>query len=68
MNSGEHQCCFCTINTAGDIVCCHCGRRLEKLYDQPDVVVMWEKMGHDKRLPEQLENYIGNAKKQNRLL
>lgn len=48
----ECQHCFCRQNVLGDIVCCRCGKVLEKLYDKPDIVLMWEQMGRWKRIME----------------
>lgn len=48
MSTGEHEHCYCAENAAGEIVCCVCGSPLEVLYDKPELVLMWEKMRHDK--------------------
>lgn len=48
MSTGEHRHCFCTEDTGGRIICCVCGSPLKVPYDEPELVLMWEKMGHDK--------------------
>jgi len=46
MTAGEHEHCFCTEDTGGRIICCKCRLPLEDLYDKPELVLMWEKLGH----------------------
>lgn len=48
MTTGEHRHCFCIEDTGGHIICCVCRLPLEVVYDKPELVLMWEKMGHDK--------------------
>lgn len=48
MTAGEHEHCFCTEDTGGRIICCRCGKPLEGLYDEPELVLMWEQLGHEK--------------------
>ena len=48
MSTGEHRHCYSTEDTGGQIVCCVCGSPLEVLYDDPELVLMWERMRHDK--------------------
>ncbi len=52
MTTGEHAHCYCSENAAGEIVCCVCGSRLNVVYDNPELVLMWEGMDHDKKKEE----------------
>ena len=52
MTTGEHTHCYCTENTAGEIVCCVSGSPLQELYDKPELVMMWEGMWHEERKEE----------------
>jgi hypothetical protein len=56
LTTGEHTHCYCTQNAAGQVVCCVCGKPLEKLYDKPELVMMWEGFWHDQRKEERKKN------------
>lgn len=48
----DHKHCYCVTNMIDQPTCCICGKIVHQseIYDRLDFFLMWEKMGHDKRV------------------